>query len=188
MAKIKSTIYYLIPLLAIIGGLCYFVIWPFYGEIKKINADMNDELFSLEGKKLKTNNIKEGLTDLNKIKDELSKTDIFIKKGDELSFIQEIEILADKYQIEQIPNIGTLQNEGSESFLPIKITLFGEFDKILKFINELDRTNYYLIVSLVNLTASDIASGPTSRSDFYLPTESSGNLTVELSGKIYYEQ
>lgn len=188
MVKIKSTIYYLIPLLAIVGGLCYFVIWPFYNEIKRINAEINNRLSSLEGKELKINNIKENLADLAKIKDELAKKNIFIKKGEELSFIQEIERLADKYQIEQIPNIGTPQKESDESFLPVKITLFGEFDKILKFVNELDKTNYYLIVNLVNLTASDIALSPTSRSDFYLPAKFSGNLTVEISGKIYYEQ
>lgn len=186
MPKIKNIIYYLIPLLAILVSLVYFVILPSYTEISRINTEINDQLTVLMGKKV-GGDIKDNLSNFFKVKDELSNSAVFIKKGEELNFITEIEKLADIYQINQTPNIGKPEKEGGSVFLPVELTLNGDFIKILKFINDLDKLNYYLIVNSMDLSANEV-SGGISRSDFYMPGKNLGNAIIKISGKVYYEE
>jgi hypothetical protein len=186
MVKVKNIIYYFIPLLAIVAGLIYFVILPCYFEIQRINFDVNSELLTLERAKSPASDVKEGLVNFLKVKDNLTNFKISIKKGGELTFIQEMEKLADQSQVDLTLNIGQPQKEENDNFLPVQLTMIGDFKKISKFCNELDKSNYYLLVDSILLTASETIGG-FSRADFYLPTENLGNLTVKIFAKIYYE-
>lgn len=159
--KRKITISIII-VLAITSLIIYFVILPTAEDIKKISNDVYLERVDLEKKYLRGQLLKKTIKDFEEIKPEQDKlASIFIMEGEELKFITALEKISAANNLEQNLQLQTNQSKISKDelyyTLPLKVTVQGSFDKILKYLQDLEKINYYFNVSSINISAKNSA-------------------------------
>ncbi|NUM25165.1 MAG: hypothetical protein HUU49_00905 [Candidatus Buchananbacteria bacterium] len=153
-----------LAVLLLSGMISYFIILPTINDIKKISNDVYLERLDLEKKYLKGQLLKKTMEDFEKIKPEKNKlANIFIKEGKELEFITALESISSQYKLEQTLKLGTKQDQGSGTYhaVPLEIVVKGTFVDTLKYLNELEKLNYYYSISSIALgSAQDQSLNP----------------------------
>jgi len=95
------------------------------------------------------------------------------KSGDELKLITFLEILSAKHNIAQTINNSTLDKTGGNRTANISMSLGGSYANILKYLAELEASDYFIYINQMQLSPAFTRSGETT------PTTNL-NLTIEL--------
>ncbi len=154
-SKTKSFLFFLSFNIIIILIIIIFFISPDIFQIKRLSEAIYEERIRLESL------YNQGLV-LKKVREELNRItpqaevlqSLFIPKGQELVFITTLEELALKNKIEQEINLDLLQQKEIEKgykVIPLRLVLKGNFLKILKYLLELERLDYYLNIDSLHL-------------------------------------
>lgn len=151
--------------------IIYFVIYPTIKDIKKISSTIYDERVDLEKKYLRGQLLKKTIEEFESAKPKQEKlASIFIVEGNELEFITALEKIASAYNVEQSLQLKPVQNKNSFYYsLPLDIKIKGNFINILKYLKELEKSNYYFNISAVDLNNDN-------KTDI---------ISADLSGKVY---
>lgn len=170
----------------------FLAIYPLSQNIKKINQ-------ALLNKKNTLLNIKNLMgkvslqNDAERIEKSIKKVDsIIIKKDQKLAFIKQLEAIADNLKIEQKINLRRDEEPESQNgvinqfnTLPIEITLRGDFQSLLKYVLELEKSDYY-----VNIKKIQIGKFESNLGELSLPSEAvslTQPLILFISGETYWE-
>lgn len=134
----------------------FFIILPTLNDIKKINNDIQKEKKDLEMKFQQGQFLKKVITDYKSVEPRRKELDaLFIKKGDELGFITDLEKISQKYNLEptftKLNNKNDSESDVSEMLLTIK--LGGGFTQTLLFLSELETLQYYFNISKISLAS-----------------------------------
>ncbi|MDO9399553.1 MAG: type 4a pilus biogenesis protein PilO [bacterium] len=155
----KKIIINLIIFLFIIFALLFFIIFPTINNINHISSDIETQKIDLEKKYIKTQNLKQISTDLNKIKPELSKLDqAFINKNSELDFIALLEKIATKNNVDQKINFGNTQSIENEVYekIPLQLLIQGSFFDQLNYLINIESLNYYINIKSLEISQQEI--------------------------------
>ncbi len=95
------------------------------------------------------------------------------KSGDELKLITFLETLSAKHNIIQTINDSTLDKAGSNRMAGISMNLSGNYNDILKYIAELETSDYFIYINQAQLTPAYMRNGETA-------PNTNLNLTIEL--------
>lgn len=139
---------------ALSGIILYFVgLLVVFGEIKKVeNFYLNTE--SESSKEERTLAIK-SIAESNKAQIQTLR-DFFVKKGDEVTFIEQIEKVANDSSVKfDISSIDVLPNQTDpfKEDLEVKIKVEGSWKDALSFIDRLEKMPFGVLVQNVNLNA-----------------------------------
>jgi len=149
--KKKISIVFII-VAALSAGITYFVILPTIKDIREMNEIIIIEKKDLELKYQKGQLIKKINENFKKIKPDKEKLySMFVPLGRELEFIENLETIKQNYDITQQIELLNSDNEDSpenqlKKVLPLRVTLSGDFTQVLKYLNKLEKLNYYFNV------------------------------------------
>lgn len=172
----KKIAIYILGVSIITSLIIYFVILPTLRDIKKINEAVYAEKIDLEKKYLRGQLLKKTIEDFEKIKPEKDKLkSLFITEGEELTFITALEKVAASHNLNQKLSLQPLKDneEGNNLYysLPLTITIQGKFIDTLKYLEDLEKLNYYF-----NILSITISTNLKGQEDLVM---------VKLEGKIY---
>lgn len=135
----------------------FFIILPTLSDIKEINKNIQKEKESLEAKFQKGQFLKKIMADYKSVEPRRNELDtIFIKKGNELEFITDLEKISQKYNLD--PTFTKLNNSGSKntvSEMLLNIKLEGDFTQTLLFLSDLETLQYYFNISKISLASAN---------------------------------
>ena len=155
-SKIKITIFIIGAILAI-GLIIFSIIIPTVSDIKKISNAIYAERVDLEKKYLRGQLLKKTSRDFETATLQKDKLDtIFITEGEELKFISTLEKVASNNNVDQTIDLqakDTKQKNGLKTF-SLKITVTGGFTQVMKYLASLEKLNYYVNISFLNLGAN----------------------------------
>lgn len=159
MSTKQKIIIYLTSVIFVIGLIIYFIILPTLKDIKKISDDIYAERVDLEKKYQRGQLLRKTIENFEKVKPEKDKlTSAFIIANRELEFITTLENVASIHQLAQDIKFQRAQSEGANLAFPSSLELTvskGSFTKILQYLKDLERLNYYFNISSINM---DVAS------------------------------
>ncbi len=146
--------------LLIIVGIAFFVILPTIQDIQEINKEILFEKKSLEAKFLSGQYYTKVYKDFKAIEPEIEKVQgMYIKKGEELNFITDIEKISETYNLEpKITRINSDKNDnnkGSFETLILEIRLTGGFTQIMEFLSDLEALKYYFNIFNISLASQN---------------------------------
>ena len=175
----RKMIIMILTVLITSGLIVYFIILPTVKDIKKITASVYAERLDLEKKYLRGQLLKATVENFEKVKDQLPLLAAsFVAAGQELNFIQTLENIANRHQIDQDLKLNTEQLDkktGDPATLPFSLTLHGTFGQTMDYLQDLERLNLYLIISEFDIAAV----GPSQQ-------RQQGLVNVVLTGKVYH--
>ncbi len=157
MWQYKKYIIIVITLSVLNFGLILFIILPKTEQIsaaKKQIAEEKKELTHLLDKGQSVTQTIKNLRQIEKETDILN--NIWLHRGNELSFIKNLEKAAEEHNLTQtIKFDNTLNNnDGKISEIPLEIDLEGTLINILNYINQLERLDYYININKFSLRSS----------------------------------
>ncbi len=175
-----------IGLLAVFTAVIFiFIIQPAIVDIQAFNDRIQLERVALENKYASRRNIKNIIADLKYASDGIAPLEekIIVKKGQEVPFVSGLEKIAEKNNLAQKIKITPLAAEEAEIKNAvvkqnISITLSGDYINVLKYINDLEKSSVYIIISGVN-----IGSGGGDANNKAI---SAGNVKAYIEGYVYF--
>ncbi|PIR66708.1 MAG: hypothetical protein COU51_02405 [Parcubacteria group bacterium CG10_big_fil_rev_8_21_14_0_10_36_14] len=162
-------------------SIYFFIIQPTIADIKNFNDRIQIERVSLENKYTSRRNIKNIIADVSEIKEQLTDIEdkMIIKSGEEVGFIRSLENIASLNNLvqkislrptdEQEINLATKYN--------ITINLAGDYIDTLKYLRDMEASDFYIIIYGVNITSNK--NNKTNAA-------SSGNVKTNLYGYVYF--
>jgi len=159
------------------------IINPTIKDIRVFNDRIQIERVSLENKYTSRRNIKNIIADLKYVTDKLTPLfeKIIIKKGSEVEFISGLEKLAKNNALVQKIQISSAMPGDKDRLAQkknISISLSGDYVNVVKYLEELEKSDYYVIInSLV------ISSGKSSATK---TTAASAVVKTNLQGYVYF--
>jgi len=164
--KSKMLILFIFSLLAVLIVVC-FVILPKGEYIKDTCQQITERRKFLEERYLKLKNIRENKKDIDSIKKDLGKLDeVFVKHSEDLEFIQTLEAVANKNNVEQLIILEDINKEmeGKEyEEIILEINLESSFLNVMKYLIDLETLKYY--VNVESLSISSLKSSSVNSSD-----------------------
>lgn len=150
------------------------VIYPQYREIKKINQEIFTIRTTLEKKYEATKQMHKSqinLTTAEKISAELDS--LFVKKGEEIKIVKALERLAEQLSLEQNLSLSSAANKVNDNLsdLDLQITVTGNFQNLMKYLEALEKNNYLFAITDVNVNSKNEPS----------------SLLLSLKAKIYVQ-
>jgi len=166
-----------------ISSIIFLIIVPSIRYITEIKQNIENTEAELEENFTKIQLLKKSIRELDDVQE---KTQNFyfatITEGDELIVIRELERIAEKYAIFQDLNVsysdGTAQNKDEKKDDPHYIFTFhnqGSFQDHLKFLSELDKLPYYIIIDKLQWTKTNVR-------------DENQQVNLNFNGKIYIRQ
>lgn len=158
-------------MLLLLGIMGVLIIYPALKKIITIKKEIATEKIALEKKLDMGLNAKKIKDDLKKVEDEsLILDSVFIKKGDELKLLSDIESLAAKNSITVTlkPDFTGVDLKNGVTRNSLEINAQGNFKNLMSFLNELDSTEFYIITDQINLSKAD-----------------KDNLTINIAAQVY---
>lgn len=161
MSDNKKTIIWLGATGAVLIAILVLLIMPFLQDISGLSKDHYDKRVKLAILKQQSSNIAAMKSDYSKIQNDIEKiSQVFIPKKDTLQFITTLENIAAQNNVTQIIqvegiNISDLEQGTKEvKSLPIQLTLTGDFNSIVQYLNQLEALTYYINFNKLDLTGS----------------------------------
>ncbi|MBU1180120.1 hypothetical protein KJ885_04200 [Patescibacteria group bacterium] len=170
-------------LILILFGVLIFVliIQPTIADIKAFNDRIQLERFAIENKYTSRRNIKNVAADLKEVTAKLLPlmNTIIIQKGKEVSFISSLEAIAEKNNLTQKIEITPLIQQSGEMAQRqnIAITLSGNYIDTIKYLNDLEQSEFYIIIYGMNIGSAK---------DKLSKAGSSGTVKTNLQGYVYF--
>lgn len=157
MTTKRKIIIYLIIFLIATCSIIYFIILPTVNEIKRISNDIYLERVDLEKKYQRGQLLRVTIKNFETIKPKKSKLEsVFINEGEELKFITSLEKIANDNNLNQEIKVQEKKIERQENNyypLSLAISIRGEFINIMKYLQSLEKLNYYFNISAINIGA-----------------------------------
>jgi Tfp pilus assembly protein PilO len=185
MTKSKIKIYLFIAGLIIFVVIIFvLIIIPTINKIKKINTKIYNQRLDIETRYLLSHGPERNIN-IAKIKDDEEKlSSLFIKNGSELEFITSIENAAQANNLTQQIRLQPANAKITETIesVPMSVSLKGNFWDILKYIQSLEKLDYYININSINL------NNPATKKEIAAPnTAMSVPLNAEISALTYWE-
>jgi len=142
--------------------ITFFIIYPSLSKINKVNKEITEERIKLEKKLALGLNIKKITQDLEKIEEPAKQLDnIFIKKGQELELVNQLELIAsdNNINLELTSDFSGQDIELNISQVEIKMVLTGEYKKILNFMSDLENSENYFNLKSIAISQNKKDSG-----------------------------
>lgn len=139
-------------LLVVMIILVSFVILPALREISNINKEITRQRLELENKLYQGLNIRQAKRDLAEIQESLPELDkTFIKEGQELEFITELENLAanNNVSLNLNPDFAGRDLDNNLKEVLLQISVSGQYHQLLKFLIDLEALPYYYNPNLI---------------------------------------
>ena len=161
-------------LILVLLGLVFFVIWPAFATILDYKQRIAEENKSLENKLamgLNAKKIKEQLDTAEKSASSLD--DVYIKSGDELALLGNLESIASTtgVVIALKPDFNLQPVDKTTKRLPLDISVTGKLKNLMLFANSLDNTPYYYVFNSFSLSKeSDEIQSLSLSGQFYVKT------------------
>jgi Tfp pilus assembly protein PilO len=128
---------------------------PYFGNLKEVKNQLAAEANRLNQIYNLKVDFNQALTGYQKIKADLITFDeAFLKQGEELGLIKNLEKLAETNNLRQKIELEQDNREISEKIyeLDLRLNLTGDFYNLLKYLDELNRLKYQLTVKYLDLT------------------------------------
>jgi len=154
----KYYVIYFLTLAIMLLIVSVIFIYPAFHKIISIKNEISQEKLELEAKLnlgLNAKKIKEELTEVENSFQNLDT--IFIKQGDELKLLSDLEELATKNQVTLTikPDFNGQNVSNNITKIPLELNVSGNFNKLMAFINGLDSINFYFVTDTFDLKKSD---------------------------------
>lgn len=171
MAIKKKIISAVIVVLVFMALIIYFIILPTINDIKQISDTIYAERVDLEKKYLRGQLLKTTINEFEAVKPAQEKlTSVFIIEGKELEFITALEKIATLWGLDQNLVLQPVQAKSGFSYAqPLEIKVKGDFVKILRYLNDLEKTKYYFNITSLSLNNDNIGN----------------NITADFQGNIF---
>lgn len=182
MRYIKKTILTILILLVMSILIIFFVITPSIYDINAFNDRIQIERISIENKYTNRRNIKNVIADLKYVNDGINdiKDTFIINKDQIVNFISKLENIANNNNVIQDIKI-TPQNIGKEKLAqkyPLHIILSGDYINILKYLNDIERSDIYLTIESIDINS------PKNKNS--IEVLSGGDVKTNLEGYVYF--
>ena len=160
LSTTKKIIIIITITLVVIASILLLVILPTIRDIQEINKEILFEKKGLETKFLSGQYYTKVYQDFKAIEPEINKIQgVYIKKGEELKFITDIENISDAHGLEQkITRLNAITDNDKKNLetLTLDIRLTGGFTQIMNFLSDLESLKYYFnIFNLSLFSTSD---------------------------------
>ncbi|MFH1661719.1 MAG: type 4a pilus biogenesis protein PilO [Candidatus Falkowbacteria bacterium] len=150
----KKIIANMILLIFVICGLIFYLIIPSINNIKEMGAEIDRLINDLEDKYYKGQSIEKLDENLKKIEPDLEKLNkILVSETTEIEFITKLEEIASKNNISQQINFKKVDEKNREK-IPIQLTAQGDFSDQIRYLEDLERADYYINISSLELSYS----------------------------------
>ena len=144
--------------LFVIASITFLIILPTIRDIQEINKEILFEKKSLETKFLSGQYYTKVYQDFKAIEPEIKKIQgVYIKKGEELNFITNIENISDRHGLEQkITRLNTNADSNKENLetLVLDVRLTGGFTQIMEFLSDLESLKYYFNIFNISFSSA----------------------------------
>jgi len=172
MSVKRKFLFYIAVFVSIYAVIIVFIILPTVKDLRVISKAIYNERVDLEKKYLKGQLLKKTVEDFKKIKPGEERLDaIFIVKGNELTFIQLLEEMANDNEVSQELFLKKGQPAEELPSLPLEITIEGDYLNTLNYLNDLEQLDQYFNIDIINISTFGV--------------ESKGTIKMTLEGKIY---
>lgn len=155
----RKIIISLIIFLIAISSIIYFIILPTINEIKRISNDIYFERVDLEKKYQRGQLLRVTIKNFEAIKPEKSKLEsVFISEGKELEFITSLEKIANDNNLNQEIKLQEKiikKQENNYYPLSLAISINGEFINTMKYLQSLEKLNYYFNISAMTINTDE---------------------------------
>lgn len=165
----KKTILLVSALALMVILLIFAIFLPTIGYIKKTTEETNKLQTYLEQKYEQSIRNHVTRNKIKEIKESSAEFSYYIfKKGDELTLITYLENLAAKYNLNQsIANSNIDKIVGRH--IDISLNISGDYIKILKYLSDIESSNYFLNIEQLQLKpAYDRSGEPTQSTNLYI--------------------
>ena len=149
----KQIIKYAI-LIVILFATIYFLTFPYFTGIRQIYINLTKEAVALEEKFISGQDLAKSSSDFESYNDKIPEYDeLFIKEGNELSLVTNLEEIANKYNVNQELSLGIDKTQISEEVkrVPFNFVIKGNFNSILKYFSEIFKMSYNLTIHNLNI-------------------------------------
>ncbi|MCG2695546.1 type 4a pilus biogenesis protein PilO [Candidatus Parcubacteria bacterium] len=147
---------------AVICGIACLIIIPTVNDIKRIKAEVENQIAEMEKRYITGQSLKELKENLEKIDPELETlSKSFVVKGRELDFITALEELAYKNNVQQKINMDAFKNlDDSKTFqkIPLNLSAQGNFSNLMNYLVDLESLCYYININTLELPAASAKS------------------------------
>lgn len=141
-------------------GIAAFIIWPSLKEIRLLNEQIYAQRVELEKVYLKGKNLKQTLQEYREIKPTIDTLNaIYLKRGDELAFITNLEALANTHQVNQDLKLGSPSEKNRDS-LPLQLTFTNTMQQFMRYLVGLEGLNYYINIDTIRLSTQSTRGAP----------------------------
>lgn len=168
----KKLIYITLGILLFFFLVSFLVIYPQYRSIQKMNSYILELRTSLELKYEKVRYLHKSQNILALAKQTSTELkSLFIKSGEEISFISYLEDLADKFSIKQKINIARADKTKNQDIdkIDLQIDAQGDFINLLSYLSAIEHSEYLISISEVNLSRdSSFLINMTLKADVYV--------------------
>lgn len=156
--SLKNKMYLSIGITTIVAIVVWFLlIDPFIIKVKSLNNDIYDSRVALEiiqKEKTQTDILER---DYKKIQEDTKKiSQVFIFRERTLDFISLLENIASENQLSQEISLEELSKPDEEiKKLTLQLNLKGDFINLIKYINKIESTDYYIDINTLNFSRQD---------------------------------
>lgn len=182
MNTLQKTIATTASLIVFNVAIFIFIIYPVINDIRAFNDRIALERVALENKYTSRRNIKNIIADLKYVSDGLAPLEksMIIQKNGEVDFINALEKIAEKNNLPQkiriIPAGTQDAKQGLAAKQNISITLAGDYIDVLKYMGDLEKSAFYVIINSVNLSSGENSADKNT----------AGIIKAYLEGHVYF--
>jgi Tfp pilus assembly protein PilO len=195
MGNSKKHILILLILFLICFSLIWWVVKPALAKIKESNQEINFQKQKLAQLLQEGQSVIESQKTLSIIEAGINEVGkVWLRVGDELKFITDLEQAATDNNLEQVISFDNTDYKGETTIkmIPITLQVKGELDDIMAYINRLEAFDYYINIDKVEINTY---AGKTSKSfspeiidgEETEPAKPVITLSVSLDGLTYWK-
>lgn len=148
---------FLTTLLIIILGISITILYPTVKTILSLGSDISQIQQSMEEKYEISQKLRRSFQEIDEVEKNTAKySQAYIKKGDELGVITDLEKIATENNIVQNMNMTLVENQGTDKvampeYYRISFVNNGSFTDQISYLEALNKLPYYLIIQNINL-------------------------------------
>lgn len=150
----KKTFTTIIVFFFVAVGIVGAIIVPTVRYILDLDRQANELRILLEKKNERAIHFRATLKQIDRIKAEAPDFSVyFFSLGDELKLVTTLENLANRTAVNQHINSTNIDSITNQRVL-FTLTVYGEYEKVLNYLSELERLPYFLNITKLNLVPS----------------------------------
>lgn len=137
--------------------LALIVIKPIFSEVNFLSEKIKSEQEKLESLYQEGKTLAQAKKEIQEIIDKKQMLEgIFLKEGQELEFITDLERIAQQFNISQDVRLGSKESfKDQYKTMPITLSLQGNFNDLLEYFYQLEKFNFYF--NAKSLTVNKLA-------------------------------